>query len=201
MEDCQQGTNSPVSLWILGVWLNVQYVVFFTLTYYMWYFCILDRSIRTISLSCPPPIYSGALSPILMPHRQPVQQIPPGLPVGQVTVQEISKPATVGRLQQVKQFVDQDIFQADRRLAGQFGVQADGPGAGGATAPAGLHVLDVEMADLDAQVLFPMGQERGRVFAYLVTVPGCEDHRTGRSIRAWADAQDQALSSPPGITS
>lgn len=125
-----------------------------------------------------------------MPHRQPVQQIPAGLPVEQVAIQEIREAATVGRLQQVKQFVDQDVFQANRRLASQFGVQADGPGTGGTTPPAGLHVLDVEVADLDAQEPFPTGKERGRVFAYLVPVPGREDVCAGGGIRAWADAQD-----------
>ncbi len=48
--------------------------------------------------------------PILMLHRQPIQRLPVILPARHVAVDQGQEAGVVGWLEQVNQFVDEDVF-------------------------------------------------------------------------------------------
>jgi len=85
-----------------------------------------------------------------MPHGQSIELISALDPARQMLVQQGNEPGVVARLQQMQQLMHQDVLQARGWLPGQFGVQADGALGGVAASPAGPHVLDVEVMDVDA---------------------------------------------------
>lgn len=67
------------------------------------------------------------VSPLLVPERSFVQLVATSSPVGQELVHQSHELLTVPTLQQVHQFVDDDVLQASRVLLRQLGVEPDRP--------------------------------------------------------------------------
>lgn len=61
-----------------------------------------------------------------MPHRQPVQLITTVGPPRQMLIQQRDEAGVVRWFQQVQQFMDQNIFQAQGRLLRQLSIEANG---------------------------------------------------------------------------
>ena len=64
-----------------------------------------------------------------MPHRQPVEDLPAGLPLGHEMVHQGDEAGVVGGFQQVDHLVNHDVFEALPGLLREIGVEADSPGA------------------------------------------------------------------------
>lgn len=73
------------------------------------------------------PGISESIHPILMSNRQPNQLIPVKLPLRHKLVHQGGKAAVVGGHQQVGHLMNDDVFQAFRRLFCQIGIEADVP--------------------------------------------------------------------------
>jgi hypothetical protein len=63
-------------------------------------------------------------------------------------VQNRYEPVIMPPFQQVRQLVDNDVFQTSNRLLGQFQVEPDAMGRGAARTPLGLHPLDANVGYL-----------------------------------------------------
>lgn len=72
-------------------------------------------------------------------------------------IEEALKAFVVGRFQQVKHFVDDDIFEALAGFFSEFGVYANRASGRAATSPFGFHPLNEEAGDLNAEDRFPFG--------------------------------------------
>ena len=88
-----------------------------------------------------------SLPPQLVPERRAIQFFANQPPVGQITVHQRLEPVVMVPLQQVREFVNDDVFQATRRLFDQFQIQLNAAGADIASAPAGLHPFDAPVGD------------------------------------------------------
>ena len=87
-----------------------------------------------------------------MPDGQAVDGLAVGLPLGHELVHERDEAGVVGRLQQVREFVDDDIFETLAGFLGEVGVEADAVGVRIAPTPLGFHALHEDAADHDAHL-------------------------------------------------
>src|SRR5579883_2796283 len=68
-----------------------------------------------------------------------------------------------------------DVFQAMPRLFDQFEIEPDAPGFDVAGAPFGFHLLDIPLADLDADDRLPFLDQGGNFLFESLPVPGEQD--------------------------
>ena len=68
------------------------------------------------------------------------------------------EPLRVVPFQQVRQFVDDDVFQTRRRFLGQFQIHPNAAGFNVAGAPLGFHFLDAKLIGTNAQDGLPFFQ-------------------------------------------
>ena len=83
------------------------------------------------------------------------------LPLGHESVHQRHEAGVVGRLQQVNQFVNNNVFEALRWFLGQLGVEANRACLVVATSPFGLHPLHEEPLGPHIQQRLP-SREHGR---------------------------------------
>lgn len=106
-----------------------------------------------------------------MPQRQAIENAPILLPLPHVRIQQCDEPGVVMSLQQVCQFVDDDVLKAPHRLLSQLGVEADRPGRGVAAAPPGLHALDKDPLHPYPEDAFPLCEQPEGGLLELLPVP------------------------------
>lgn len=106
-----------------------------------------------------------------MPRRAAVQAVPGTSPVRQKPVHQRRKPLVVVPLQQVHQFMHNDVLQAPGRFLGQFQIDPDPAGIDVAAAPLGLHLPDAPSSGLNACHWLPLGQQRRDQGLQLFPVP------------------------------
>lgn len=124
-----------------------------------------------------------------MPDRQAVEGGAVVGPGGEVVVHEGVEALVVAGFEEVDEFVDEDVFETGGGLFGEFGVEADGAAGGGATAPAGFHMADGDVGDLNAEDGFPFGDEGGQGVFDLVPIPGGEEGLPFGFVGAGADGE------------
>ena len=76
-------------------------------------------------------------------------------------VQQGDEPLIVMRLDEVNEFVNDEIFEALHRLFRQFEVQPDAASRYVARAPLSLHLFDAPSSDLNVQACLPFRDKRG----------------------------------------
>ena len=76
-----------------------------------------------------------------MPHGQAVQSLPVELPPGHEAIHQRHEPRVVGGLNQVDQFMRDDVFQALFRLLGEFRVETNRARTRVTASPLSLHLL------------------------------------------------------------
>jgi hypothetical protein len=93
-------------------------------------------------------------------------------PLRQVLVHYGDEMLVVMPFQQVRQFVDEDIFQALRRLLDKFEVQPDAAGLGVAGAPSGFHLFDAPLRERNPKHRLPFLDERPNQLLELMAMSG-----------------------------
>src|ERR1051325_11334308 len=78
-----------------------------------------------------------------------VQLLPVLSPLRQVFIHERHEAFIVVSLNQMHEFMDNDVFEALDRLFGQFEIQPDAARLGVASAPSGFHSLDSPLRELN----------------------------------------------------
>lgn len=126
-----------------------------------------------------------------MSQRRPVEFVPKHAPARHVPVHQLPKAVVVAALDQVDKLMRRDVFQAGRRLLGQFEIQPDAPRLGVARSPAGLHPLDARLGGAYADFRFPLGHDGGQALAQPAAVPALQHGLARVPVGARADAQDQ----------
>ena len=116
-------------------------------------------------------VLRGSIPPALLPHREPVECLAVSLPLWHEAVHQSDEPGVVGGLQQVNQFVDNDVFEALAGFLGEIGVEADGVGLRIAASPLGLHPPHEDPADFNTHQRFPLGNHRRDRCLELLAIP------------------------------
>ncbi len=89
--------------------------------------------------------------------------------------------------------MDDQVFEANRRLLGEVRVQADGARVVIATSPFRPHLSHVESIHLHAHAFLPLGDQRWDRFSEQRTVPGVEQLLAFHCIRSRADLHVESL--------
>ena len=76
-------------------------------------------------------------------------------PLRQVLVHNSEETIFMMPLDQMREFVNNDILEALFRLLGEFGIETDSAGSWVAATPLGFHPLHVEPAHRDVEPWFP----------------------------------------------
>lgn len=90
-----------------------------------------------------------------MAEGEPVQDILPDSPVGEVSIHQGFETVVVVLFQEMQQFMDDDIFQAVLWLLCQFQVDPDALSKDVAGAPFGFHLFDRPLVDLYSDDILP----------------------------------------------
>lgn len=108
-------------------------------------------------------------------------------------IQDRDESITMGRLQEMSHFVDDDVFQEILGLFDELGVQADVSGPVIAASPLGLHPLQEVAGDLDLQPRLPFLDENRHDLVKQGFVPGVDDFGTLLSIAPRTDGEGDAF--------
>lgn len=92
-------------------------------------------------------------------------------PLRKPQVHNPDKAVIVVALDEMHEFVGNDVFETLHGLLGQFEVQPDATGFGVASAPSGFHFLYAPVCELDAQDGVPFLDKRWNQFFELLTIP------------------------------
>ena len=90
-----------------------------------------------------------------MAEWEPIQDILPDSPVGEIFIHQGFEIVVVVLLQEVQQFMDDDVFQAIFRFLSQFQIDPDALGEDIASAPFGFHLFDRPLGDLYSDDVLP----------------------------------------------
>ena len=82
-------------------------------------------------------------------------------PLRQVFVHDGYEAIVVTAFDQMREFVDNDVFEALDRFLGQFSVEADTPCAGVAASPFGFHLLHEKATRISVASLTALGNRSG----------------------------------------
>jgi hypothetical protein len=99
------------------------------------------------------------------------------LPAGHEEVHQGDEAGVVSGFDQVRHFVDDDVFEAFARFLGQVRIEPDGGGAGGAATPFGFHLLNEEALHVHGHERLPFRDQRGDRLFQLSAIPLVEDGR------------------------
>lgn len=105
-------------------------------------------------------------------NRQPVQPVAGCTPVRQVPIEQGHERSVVPWNAEMRDFVQQYIFQALDRLLGQIGIQPNALRIGVAAASARLHALDEYLMRSYPQCFLPFLDQRRRGHPQLPPIPG-----------------------------
>ena len=90
--------------------------------------------------------YSTSIVPLLLPNRQAIEHLAMELPLGNESVHQRDEAGVVGRLQQMDQLVNDDVFEAFNRFLHKFRIEPDRTCPEVTTTPPGFHSLHIETA-------------------------------------------------------
>lgn len=150
---------------------------------------ILSKDFASFQSNCISDHNIHLILPILAADRQLVELVAVELPAGHEVVHQGGEAGVVGGLEEVGEFVDDDVFEAFRGFFGEVGGEADVARGRVAASPAGFHPLDEKLGDFDAHQPFPFGDERQRGLAKLAAIPFFGDVVFFRPVAPWAYVQ------------
>src|SRR5438128_2333430 len=110
-------------------------------------------------------------------------------PLRQVFVHNRDESVIMMPLDEMHEFVDDDIFEALYWLFGEFKVQPDATGVSVACAPLGFHSFDAVRGYLKAQGRLPFVQKWRDQFPQLLAIPTLQDSLALRGIHFWPDME------------
>jgi hypothetical protein len=112
-----------------------------------------------------------SIAPRFLPNRQPIEHLAIELPPGHEAVHHGDEPGVVGRLEQVHQLVNDDLFEALRRLLRELRIKANRRRLTVAASPLGLHPLHEEPLQFDAHQRLPFQNQRWHGLLDLLPIP------------------------------
>lgn len=120
--------------------------------------------------------------PLTVLQRRPIQLFLVTSPHGHVPVHQRRKPVIMQPLQQVHQFMGDDVLQAMGRFLDQFQVQPDATSLNVACPPFGFHPLHAPFRSLYTNDLLPLQQQRRDLLLQTTTVPFIDCPLTSGSV-------------------
>src|SRR3989442_15679373 len=93
------------------------------------------------------------------------------LPLGHESVHQCDEVGVVGRLHQMDEFVENNVFEALRWLLGQLGIEANRACLVVTAPPLGLHPLHEEPLQSHAQQRLPSRQQCRHSLPQLLSIP------------------------------
>ena len=128
-------------------------------------------------------------APILMPHRQAVEDVAVKPPLGYELIHHSDKAGVVRRLEQMDHFVHDDVLEAFLGLFCEFRIQADGAGSRVAAAPFGLHLLHKKSVHRNRKPRLPNFDQGRKGALEEVSIPACNHRPPCLVIGAGADTE------------